>query len=880
MGLYRSLLKLLPKDFRGDFGEEMEAVFDAEREDARRGGRAHVLKLWSRTVAGMLRVAPAEHAAQAAQDSGYALRVLRRNPGFAIASILTLALGIGANTAIFSVVNAVLLKPLPFAHPEALVRVQSANPSRSREGFSLCPPDFREWRSRARTLDGVAAYYRESFNLAGDSSEPERVDGARVSSMLFHLLGREAVIGRVFLPDEDMFGNHRVVLLSHGLWQQRFGGNPAVVGRRILLDSEPVSIVGVMPPDFRFPDADAMLWLPLAFADGDSLNTRGNYFLNAIGRLRSGVSVAEAEAELRRIAADVSREHPASMATAARVVPFREDVVADVRPLLYTLLGAVALVLLIACANVANLLLARRAAREKELAIRAGLGAGRGRLVRQLLTESLVLSAAGGTAGLLVASWGVSLLKSMMPEDLPRLNEVAVDPQVLAFTLALAIATAFLFGIVPAIQGTRLDLRNALKEGGRTSGSSLRRRVRDALVVAEVALALILLAGAGLLLRSFVAVSRVDPGFRRGDLLTASISPPQSRYAKAPELRRLFEDVLERVQAIPGIDSAAIASGMPLEGERWNKMLTIKDGRPLPTSLGTTSVTAYRLVTADYFRTMGVQLVRGRTFTTDDDERAPGVAVINEAMAARQWPGKDPIGATIWMGPPEHLLPGLPPERGFPRLKVVGIVANEHLNALDTPAIPEVYQSYRQSTEGSGARSIAIRASVAPGSIAPSVRAALASVDPEVPLSNIATMEQRIDEAGLARRFNTLLFGAFAAVALALAGIGVYGVIAYSASQRRTEMGIRMALGATRADIFKLVIGQGVALAVVGTAIGIGGALAVTHFLSSLLFAVRPTDPVTLTTSSAVLLAVAAVASYLPARRALAIDPALALRAE
>jgi len=817
-----------------------------------------------------------------AADLRFAARWLRRSPAFTGVAVLTLALGVGGNAAAFSVISAVLLDPLPYREPERLVAVWSTNLAQGPESFSSSPPDFRALRDGSRALESMTAAYASAFNLAG-GGEPERVTGARVSPNVFALLGVAPALGRPFVEAEGSYGQHRVLVLGHGLWMRRFGGDRAVLGRRVLVDGEPFTVVGVMPRDFRFPDRDAELWVPIAFAAGDPLDTRGNYFLQIVGRLAAGVTPAQAASDLQRVARAVVAEHPDASMTGARVVPLRDEVVGGARRTLLVLFGATALVLLIACANVANLLLARAAGRRKEIAVRAGLGASRGRLVRQLLAEALLLGAAGGALGTLVAAWGVRVLAGAGPATLPRLDEITVDGRVLAFTLVLSLLTALLFGLAPALQLSRADLQTSLRDSGRSSPGVARRRLRELLVASQVALALVLLIGSGLLIRSFAQVARVDPGFRTEQLLTMSVALPATTYLDAPRAWAFVDEVLERGAAMPGVRSVAAASGLSLKGGYWGKNLTVAD-RALPRSLDEVPHVAYRLVSADYFRAVGVTVKAGRGFTAGDGRDTPGVAVVNETLARRFWPNDDPraaLGKTIWMGPPEALVANrLPPGGRFPRLQVVGVVADERFAGLDRAPEPEVYQLYAQSTERPPVMFLAVRGAAEPGALAGAMRRAVWAVNPTLPVAEVATMAQLVDESMAERRFSLGVLGAFAGLALLLAVVGVYGVVAHSVAQRQQEIGLRAALGATREAIVGLVVRQGMRAVVAGAGVGAIAALALTRVLSGLLFGVSPTDPLTFAGIAALLVGVALLAVAVPAARASRIDPAIALRHE
>ena len=817
------------------------------------------------------------------QDLRYGARMLWKNPGTTFVIVVALALGVGANTAIFSVVNAVLLRPLPFENPDQLMVVWETNPARGVQQGTPSPPDFREWRDRSQSFEQMAAFYEEDYNVSG-SGDPERLTGAVVSTNFFSTLKINPALGRTFLPDEEQFGAHRVAVLSHGLWQRRFGANPQLIGQTITLNNQPHTVIGIAPPEFQLAGVRAELWTPMAFAPGDRFNTRGNHFLNVIARLKPEVTITQAQSDLDVVTRQLAEEHEMNAGLGARIVPMHEDAVGSYRPALLVLLGAVGFVLLIACANVANLLLARAAVRQKEFALRTTLGASRLRTVRQLLTESLLLSVLGGGLGLLLAMWGVDLLVALSPAELPRIAEIGVDARVLAFTLTLSVLTGIVFGLAPALQASHLDLNEALKEGGRSvTGSRRTRRLRSALVVTEIALSLVLLVGAGLLINSFWRLMQVSPGFKPDNLLTMQIALPESKYpvTEPHQAQAFYRQLLERVETLPGVKSVGATSSLPLAAGGWGKLLSI-EGRPAPTSMETVPLVQYRQVTANYFGTLGVSPVKGRLFTEQDNPNSPPVALINEEMARRFFPDEDPIGKRIWMGPPENLLPdGALPEGSFPRLTIAGVVHDVKHQGLNQQVGPEVYIPYSQGA-GETQRSmfLAVRTTVEPLSLAAAVRSQVTAIDKDQPVADIQTMEQRLAASLAEPRFNMLLLGIFAAVALALAAVGLYGVMAYGVTQRTHEIGIRMALGAQRNNVLKLIVRQGMVMALIGVVLGLAASLVLTRVMTSLLFGVSATDPLVFTAIALLLAAVAFIASYIPARRAIKVDPMIALRYE
>ena len=688
------------------------------------------------------------------------------------------------------------------------------------------------------------------------------------------------MLGRTFRDDEEVFGNDRVVILSHAAWAGRFGGQRSIIGTPLTIDGRPHTVVGVLPASFRFPDRNAELWLPMAFAPDDVLNTRGNYFLSVIGRVRSGTSLNYARADLERVATQIATDFPQGSMRNALMVPLHEQTVGESRAALLMLLGATALLLAIACANVAGLLLARSGARQRELAVRAGLGATRTRLVRQLVTESLVLGTIGAVAGIAFAAVAVRVLRTVGPTDVPRLADVAIDIRVLGVAFATAMLSAIAFGVWPALKLTRDGHADALRGGSRTSPSAHHQRARRFLVASQVALALVLLVGAGLLLRSFVAMTRVDPGFRSMNIVTASLPIRTARYGDAPRTWALADALLERVASIPRVESAALTSGLSLRGGGWGKRVTFGD-RALPASMDQVPTVGYRLVTHGYFATLGVRLRSGRLFETTDRAGTAGVAIINESMARRFYPGGNPVGKTIWLGPPEEMIVSiLPSGYRFPRLTVVGVVADERFDGLDAPPQPEVYGLYSQSTETPAALYLALRSSRDPASVIGDVRAALREVDATMPLAEVATVQELMRDAGARRRFGAGIVTAFAVLALGLAVVGVYGVVAHFVTQRTRELGIRMALGAGEPRVVRLVVLEGVMTACAGVAVGLCASFALGGVMRDLVFGVTSTDPMTFVLVPAVLLVAVVLATILPAIRATRIPLAVVLRGE
>ncbi len=810
-------------------------------------------------------------------DIRFGIRMLRKSPGVTTVAVVALALGIGANTAVFSVLQAVVLRPLPYADPERLVLLFGDLHRPGLEEIETSAPEFLDYSRRSVSFEALAAYHQVGFNLAGDG-EPERVLGAGATAGLFPLLGVAPLLGRTFLPEEDRPGHDQVVLLSHGLWQRRFGGDPDVAGRILRVDGRPCAIVGVMPAGFRFPSRDTELWRPEAFPpELLSENNRGSHFLDVVARLRPGVSLSAARAEMAEIARRMGEEHGDSYRSGfgARLFRLRERLVGDVRPGLILLLGAVGFVLLIACANVANVQLARAAAREKELSIRLALGAGRARLVRQMLAECVVLSAIGGVLGLLLALWGMELLVALRPAAIPRVDEVTLDLRVAAFTLCATLLAGLVSGLAPALHSAGTDVNDALKAGGRGGDGVRLRRLRGALVAVELGLALVLLLGAGLLMRSFLELSGSELGFHADNVLTARLSLPASRYASFERQISAFQEMLLRIAAGPGVRSVGAINALPLSGSGGDRSLLVEGraaapGEPRPDE-------QLRFVGPGYFGALGIPLLRGRDFSAQDRDGAERVLVVNQAMAERYWPGEDALGkrlAYAGMGDAEPKW-----------CRIVGVVGNVRHTGLADEGRPEVYVPYSQPLFGAEGASLpplylVVRTEADARGLASIVRAAILSVDPEQPISNVRTMEQRIEESLGERRFSLLLLGFFAAVALGLAVVGVYGVVSYSIAQRTREIGIRMALGARRADVLGLLLRQGLRLALAGVALGLAAAVPLTRLVSGMLYRVSPFDPVSFTAVPLLLVAVAAAAIVVPACRASRVDPMVALRYE
>jgi len=792
------------------------------------------------------------------QDLLYAVRGFRRSAAFTTTALATLALGIGANTAIFTLVNGVLLRPLPYRESERLVAVftDEGRPGTARNPSS--PADVLNWQEHNAVFDDPTAARPWSPTLTGKET-PDRLDGLLATPALFRLLGVGAALGRTFSPEES---GERVVVLSHKLWQRRFGAEPGIVGEKILLDGEPCAVIGVMPPGFQFPPfwaTEAELWATLDLRSAEI--DRGARFLRVFARLKPGVGLIEAQAEMQALSRRLSEAHPQTNAgVGVNVEPLLEPVVSGVRPALWILSGAVGFVLLIACANVANLLLARGEARVREIAVRRALGAGRLRLVRQLLSESLLLSVAGGALGLLLASWATELLTALGPRSLPRLDEIRPDFLVFLFAFTLSLLTGVGFGLVPALRVSRFGGALTLRGAGRSRTARL-------LIVSEVALALVLLAGAGLLIKSFVRLAGLHPGFRTENLLTLTVSFSGTPHAEPSRQDEFFREIVSRVGTLPGVKGVALTNHLPIGGDIWNMPFTVV-GRPAPRPEEVPKAT-FRAVSPTYFRTLEIPLLQGRTFGAEERSDSSKVVVVNETLARGLWPGTSPVGERLTAGRPDA------------PLTVVGVVGDARQWSLSDPVRPEIYFPYSQNpTAFYTSTSLVVQAELPVEGLAVAVKESIWSIDRDLPITAVRTMEQILDRDVAERRFQLWLLALFAGIALALAAVGIYGLVAFAVGQRSREFGIRMALGARPRDLLALVVAQGMALAVAGLVIGLGGALALGRYLSALLFEVRPSDPATLALVAAVLAAVAFVACYIPARRASRVDPAGVLRHE
>ncbi|HEX4696404.1 MAG TPA: ABC transporter permease [Candidatus Udaeobacter sp.] len=808
--------------------------------------------------------------ADISQDLRYGLRTLLKNPGFTIVAVCALALGIGANSAIFSVVNAVLLRPLPFKNPEQLVMVWE---NAAHQGFpknTPSPLNFLDWQRQNTVFTGMAAMCERSFNLTG-VGEPERVDGRRVSANLFDLLGVPASLGRTFVQEDDRPGAH-VVVLSDSLWKRRFGSDPSVIGRAVTLNGESYTVIGVMPRSVHLPaygNWNDQLWVPIAFTNEEATQ-RGNHFLDVVARMKPGITLKQAQAEMETIAARLAKEYPKyNMRIGATVTPLHEEIVGDIKPALLILLGAVGFVLLIACANVANLLLARAAVREKEIALRLALGASRFRLTRQFLTESVLLASVGAGFGLLLAVAGVRVLKTFVPSMILQIQTINIDAKVLLFTASVALLTGIAFGLAPALHASHSNLNDSLKEGGRDSSVGGKgNRLRGLLVIAEVAVSFILLIGAGLLINSFLHLRSLDPGFRADHLLTMKVDLPELKYPDGERRAIFFDEVLRRVRALPGVQSVAVAGNLPFTYNGDSATIAV-EGIPDPPPDQWPDV-IYRAVGPGYFSTMGIPLTRGRDFTDQERTDSKKVVVITERTAQHYWPGQDPTGKRLKMGTSTS---------NQPWREVVGVVKDVRQNDFIAEPKMQMYFPYRQLKD-LAANALVVRTSVEPLSLATSVRNAIWAVDKDQPVAAIDTMDHIVSEAVARQRFTMLLLGLFATLALLLASVGIYGVMSYSVAQRTREIGIRIALGARRSDVLQMTVKQGLKLVGAGMILGLVAAFFLTRVLATLLFGISATDPLTFLGISLVLLVVAVLASYVPALRATRVDPITALRAQ
>lgn len=800
------------------------------------------------------------------QDLRFGLRMMLRNVGFTFVVVATIALGIGANTAIFSVVSAVLFRPLPYPEPERLTMLFLSNPQQNMDRISLSFADFLALKERNRSFEKVGGYThtQNGFSLTG-KGDPEQVSGTWVTADLFSLLGVRPSLGRVPVAEDDRAGAEQVVLISHEFWQRRFNSDEGVLGQALTLGGDNYTVIGVLPQDFRFSRGGVDVW-PVAVLETPT--RRGPFILQTVGRLKPGVSEQQAQSEFKSIVTQVQEQFQSKgEADEVKLVPLKEVIVGDVRTTLIMLLGAVLLVLLIASANVANLLLTRATAREKEIAIRSSLGADRRRLTWQFLAENLLLAITGGLFGLLLGVLGVKLLLALSPTSIPRLNEIGIDARVLGFTTLVTLVSGIFFGLVPVFQYSRMNLNELLKEGDRGSTGSSGKRLRRLLVIAEFALALMLVVTAGLLISSFMRLQKVELGYNPGNVLTMQLSLPSSGYREGAQINTFYDQLLQRVQALPGVEAAGVSTAVPPDRLEFSNSFVV-EGRP-PEGNQKPPVAGQLLVSAGYFRALGVPLVRGRYFSADDRVDAPPVVIVSETLARRQFPNEDPVGKRIQRGGPSPTTPWS---------TIVGVVKDVKYTGLDSADDMAMYVHYPQVWSRNAY--VVIRSSSDPQRLVPAVRREVGELNKDLALTKIKTAEQLLYESVAQPRFRTLLLGVFAAVALLLSAVGIYGVMSYFVEQRTHELGIRMALGAQRSHIMKLILGQGMLLAVIGLAIGLVGALIATRILTTLLYGVSATDPMVFGGTSIFLVTVALLASYIPARRATKVDPMVALRYE
>ena len=798
------------------------------------------------------------------QDLRYGTRSLRKNPGFTAIAVITLALGIGANTAIFSVVNGVLLRPLPYPEPDRLAMVCRISLQDAQGRTPLCAADFLDWQSQNQVFESVAAFSSNQFSYTGGES-PEQVEGAWVTSDFFSTLGVQPALGRGFLAGEDQASAPRTVVISDGFWRRYLGSIPNVIDQQITLNARAFTIIGVMPPGFRFPEKDSELWA----AERLPPTRRGPYYMWGIGRLNRGMTLDRAQSEMDVIARRVQDQIKSpNRDWTWTSVSLAERIVGKIRPALLVLMAAVFFVLLIACANIANLLLARATAREREMAVRIALGASRPRLLRQLLTESLLLAAVGAIAGLPLAIWGVRLLIALSPRDFPRLHEISIDARVLGITALVAVVCGLIFGLAPALQSSRLNLNEALKEGGRGADGSSRRRLRSALVVTEIAFSLMLLVGAGLMIKSFMKLQNVSPGFKPDHILTMHLSLPRARYDTKEKINNYNQQLIERVTAVGGVEAVGLSISIPPDRLDVSDSFSI-EGKPWPAG-STEPFVPVVFISPEYFTALGVPVIRGRSFNETDKEGSPLVVIINQTLAERYFAHEDPIGRRFKTGGADR--------PANPWTEIVGVVGDVKYSGLEAQSEPAYYMPLTQNMWGSSY--LVLRTQTDPGSLFPAIRQQIWELDKDIPIANLSTMDRLIAESVAVPRFRTFLLGVFGALALVLASVGTYGVISYSVTKRTHEIGIRMALGARGRDAMMLVIRQGVAVALVGVLIGLGGALALTRVMESLLFEVSTTDFSTFAGVAALLILVAVLACWIPARRASRVDPMSALRCE
>jgi putative ABC transport system permease protein len=873
--LIRVIGVIVPRRLRADWRHEWEAellyrerlLADWDRLD----WAAKLVLLWhsAGAFADALWLQPRRWEDEMIQDLRFGARMLLKSKGFTAIAVLSLALGIGANTAIFSLVEAVLLRPLPFPDPDQLVMIWQDDSRKGSFRGNLAPGNYSDLKTQNRAFEDVAAFSGASMNLTGDG-EPEKINTQFVTTNFFSVLRSKPLLGRTFLQEDGHPEAGKVVLISYGLWQRRFGADSSLIGKQILLNDQKFTVVGVMPAGFQLMGREVGLWAPATFSQSD-LADRGSHYLNVIARLKAGVTPQQAQADIETICQRIARDYPRLAAGMwAYVLPLQEQLAGEMRLALVVLLAAVGCVLLIACANIANLLLARAAARHKEIAVRAALGAGRLRIVRQLLTESVLLAGLGAAIGLLFAFWSFSFLKQLIPESMALSTKLEISAPVFGYTLLISLVAGLSFGIAPALQAAKLDLNEALKQsGGRGSLGAGHRRLRGALVVIEVAVALVLLVGAGLLIQTFVRLRNLDPGFNPENVLAVTTNLPRVKYGELPQRSAFYQQALERIKALPGVISAAYTTAAPLAWKGGGSGIAVEGGQTPVTG----NVALHRQISPDYFLTMGIPLRQGRSFIEHDGPEAPLIAIINETMARQFWPNENNVlGKRFKFG--FH-------DSSNPWITIVGVAGDVKQMGLDAPVKAEMYLPYQQiSNFGFSPSNLVIRTVGDPLSLAASVRQAIWAVDRDQPVSNIRTMEEILEGEISQRRLGMTLLAAFASLALALAALGIYGVLSYAVSQRTPEIGLRLALGAQPGDVLRMVVSDGMRLALLGLGAGLAASFALTRVMDKLLFGVRATDPLTFAVVSLLLLFMAGAACYIPARRAMKVNPMVALRVE
>ena len=870
--IFRSLLRLFPVEFRSDYGRDMEHTFSDQRREAERAGAPGVFRLWWETVAGIFTTAPREHWEMFRQDAGFALRMMRKNPAFTAIVVLTLALGIGANTAIFSVINGVLLRPLPYANGAQIVRLRQRAPLAGITDAGFSPMEINDFRQRSHSLEDVVEYHSMSFTYFGQG-DPQRVLTGVVSANFFEVLGVKPALGRLFLPGEDQRGAQPVLLLTYGYWKNVMGSDPNVIGKTFQMNDRVHTVVGVLPPLPGYPDSN-LIYMPASScpfrSSAHAQEDRDMRMLSAFARLKPGVTPAQAQDDMASVAASLAREYPThyppGQGYTADSTPLVAELTQGARPTFLVLLGAAGLVLLLTCANVANLTLSRQIRREHELAIRATLGASHSRVFRQLVTESTLLAVAGGSLGLVVAATFRNLLVAFAARFTPRTGDIGIDGRVLLFALAVSLLTGLLFGSIPAL-GSRRALAATLNQGsGRTSDTAGRHRVRNVLVTAQVAISFILLIGAGLMLRTLAKLQSVETGFRSENVLSSVVSLNFTKYAEDSSKDAFWQKALAAVAAKPGVLSAAFASPFPVDSQADPFVGTLRvEGHPLPQGTAYPHANVH-VVSEDYFKTLGIPLTRGRLFTSADKRGMQEVVVISQSLAQRHWPSSNPLGQRVSL------------DDGKSWMTVVGVVGDVRQYGLNKPPVDTVYASLLQNAQLSGV--VMVHTALDPRRMARTVVDAVHEVDPQQPVVRVRTLDEIHDEWLASPRLTASLIAIFAALALIITLAGISGVTALAVSQRTREIGIRMALGATRGRVLGMVLAQGMVLVVLGLALGAAGAPPLTHWMADLLFGVKPTDPVTYLAVALVVLAVAAAACFIPSRRAASVDPLVALRSE